>query len=145
MAFGERCPSDKAIAKTFEERRAPIQLMVDMANADGGSVTIAAGVVYSERALPPGRKEQYLHVLKQTGAFTFSARGGIATLWYWAHSQGVTVASKEQCKGVTYIAPHATEYYKRASQLDGLEQSTDDGVYVSPLGRQWYIIYMASS
>lgn len=143
-ALGGRCPSDKAITKMFEEKRAPIQLIVNMANADGGSVTITAGVVYSDPALPQARKEQYLHVLRQTGALTFSAGGGIATLWYWAHSQGMTVASQEQSKGVTYIAPRAIEYYKRAPKLDGLEHSANYGIYVRPLGRRWFIIYMAS-
>lgn len=116
-----------------------------MLESDGERVSyIGRGVVSSiGPPLGPEREMEYLTEVKNVGAISLTHKVDETTLWFWDSS--ASILSTSRSKGLAMFPDINRHQYYVKTKLDGLEKNNTDGIYVMPLTKNWYIIYIHSS
>lgn len=140
-----KCPSDYSILLNFSKNENRLNHLLAMLESDDERVSyVGRGVVSSiGPPLGPEREMEYLTEVKNVGAISLTHNVGETTLWFWDSS--TSILSSSRSKGLAMFPDINRHRYYIKTKLDGLEKNNTDGIYVMPLTKNWYIIYIQSS
>jgi hypothetical protein len=147
--FAAKCPTDDAVIAWFHANKKTLDDLLNMVTADDEKVTyVGQGVVRLRpgTALPEAKIQEYLRKVHETGADSFNyTRNEGATIMLWSDvpSTIAAITGSYRYKDVAYIQDRNKGRYSERLRpnLNGLEKSSEDGVWLRHLEGNWYIVY----
>jgi hypothetical protein len=139
-------PRDAELVELFRSHRDAFERLAAMGMEDAATVSHVSVEALKEeplsdglQALSPERRREYVRLLSgvRTGLSMGSDTYGVC-LSYWGGGAGLSV-NRSWEKGIAYL-PHGYErVWTPVTSLDKVP--TEDGMYVVPIERNWYIYY----